>query len=161
MCAKYFQYINTFSLRNTHCWRKLRKVIMADGCISVWAMGMCDQSPAPPQTMGLMFEYLLKTILVLRLRNFWSSIVYIHLVAGWRAIGVVCLIAPNLSYTRNWTWLSNKVCDYWYEFCVSNPRHSPTLINITIEQAHISRSYGSAKLFMYRSLKSLQLKDGF
>ena len=41
-------------------------------------------------------------------------------------------IASNSSYTRNWTWSLDEVCDQWYEFCVSNPRHSPTLINFTI-----------------------------
>ena len=44
---------------------------------------------------------------------------------------VFCLIAPYSSYTRNWTWWLDQVCDQEYEFRVSNPKHSPTLINFT------------------------------
>ena len=44
--------------------------------------------------------------------------------------------------------------------CVSNPRHSPTLINLTIEQAHTFGSYIQLS-FSCRTLKPLQLNDGF
>ena len=35
-----------------------------------------------------------------------------------------------------------------YEFCVSNLRHFPTLINLTMYQAHTAVSFGTAKLLM-------------
>ena len=69
--------------------------------------------------------------------------------------------APNSIYTRNLIPGGRiEVCDNYYEFCVSSPRHLSTFINLTIQQSHISGIYGTAKLFS-RSLKPLQLNEGF
>ena len=54
--------------------------------------------------------------------------------ANYRSICIFCFTAPNSSYTRNWTWWTEMRRMISSRSCVSNPKRSPTQINLTIQQ---------------------------